>query len=86
MKQFYLYAILLLTIGACGQAPKSTAEQPVGTSTDTSQYQVALLVMPGVYNTELVAPMDIFQHTKFREGIKSMRVFTVAKQGCLKDL
>lgn len=35
--------------------------------------------MNGVYNTELTAPMDIFQHTKYREGIKVMEVFTVAK-------
>lgn len=34
--------------------------------------------MDGVYNTELTAPYDIFQHTKFREGIKAMNVFTIA--------
>ena len=34
--------------------------------------------MDGVYNTELTAPYDIFQHTIFREGIKAMNVFTVA--------
>lgn len=34
--------------------------------------------MDGVYNTELTAPYDIFQHTIFRERIKPMRVFTVA--------
>jgi len=41
-------------------------------------YNVAFLIMDGVYNTELTAPYDIFQHTIFREGIKPMRVFTVA--------
>jgi len=35
--------------------------------------------MDGVYNTELTAPMDIFQHTQYRDGIKPMNVFTVAK-------
>ncbi|MEL6989883.1 MAG: DJ-1/PfpI family protein, partial [Bacteroidota bacterium] len=30
------------------------------------------------YNTELTAPYDIFQHTIFREGIKSMNTFMVA--------
>ena len=34
--------------------------------------------MDGVYNSELTAPYDIFQHTIFREGIKAMNVFTVA--------
>jgi len=34
--------------------------------------------MDGVYNTELTAPYDIFQHTIFRDSIKAMNVFTVA--------
>lgn len=45
---------------------------------DTSVYNVAFLIMDGTFNTELTAPMDIFHHTKFREGIKPMSVFTVA--------
>jgi transcriptional regulator GlxA family with amidase domain len=45
---------------------------------DPDRYNVAFLVMDGTYNTELTAPYDIFQHTKFREGIKAMNVFTVA--------
>lgn len=45
---------------------------------DEDQYQVAFLIMDGVYNTELTAPFDIFQHTIFRDSIKPMRVFTVA--------
>ena len=31
-----------------------------------------------MYNTELTAPFDIFQHTIFRQNIKAMNVFTVA--------
>lgn len=42
------------------------------------RYNVAFLIMDGVYNTELTAPFDIFQHTIFRENIKSMNVFLVA--------
>jgi len=42
------------------------------------RYNVGFLIMDGVYNTELTAPYDIFQHTKFRVGIKAMNVFTVA--------
>jgi len=34
--------------------------------------------MDGVYNTELTAPYDIFQHTKFRKGIKPMVPFLLA--------
>lgn len=43
------------------------------------RYQVGILIMDGVYNTELVAPYDIFQHTQYRKGIKQMDVFTIAK-------
>ncbi|MGB5205313.1 DJ-1/PfpI family protein [Eudoraea sp.] len=41
-------------------------------------YNVAFLIMDGTYNTEFTAPYDIFQHTKYREGIKAMNTFTVA--------
>jgi transcriptional regulator GlxA family with amidase domain len=43
------------------------------------RYNVGILIMDGVYNTEFTAPYDIFQHTKFREGIKAMNVFSLAK-------
>lgn len=45
---------------------------------EPNRYNVAFLIMDGVYNTELTAPYDIFQHTIFRENIKAMNVFTVA--------
>lgn len=45
---------------------------------DPDRYNVGFLIMDGVYNTELTAPFDIFQHTIFREGIKSMNTFLVA--------
>ena len=45
---------------------------------DESRYNVAFLIMDGVYNTELTAPYDIFQHTIFRKGIKAMNTFLVA--------
>ncbi|MAM27874.1 MAG: glutamine amidotransferase [Flavobacteriaceae bacterium] len=45
---------------------------------DSTRYNVGFLIMDGVYNTELTAPYDIFQHTVFRENSKAMNVFTVA--------
>jgi transcriptional regulator GlxA family with amidase domain len=45
---------------------------------EPNRYNVGFLIMDGVYNTELTAPYDIFQHTIFRENIKAMNVFTVA--------
>ncbi len=32
---------------------------------EEGRYNVAFLIMDGVYNTELTAPYDIFQHTIF---------------------
>ena len=46
----------------------------------SDRYQVGILIMDCVYNTELTAPYDIFQHTQFREGIKQMDVFLIAKE------
>ncbi|NOQ74589.1 MAG: glutamine amidotransferase [Crocinitomix sp.] len=45
---------------------------------DTANYNVAFLIMDGVFNSELTAPYDIFHHTIFRDSIKPMNVFTVA--------
>tara|TARA_B110000037_G_scaffold39279_1_gene48528 strand:- start:20027 stop:20371 length:345 start_codon:yes stop_codon:yes gene_type:complete len=46
---------------------------------DSANYTVAFLIMDGVFNTELTGPFDIFYHTMFRDSIKPMNVFTVAK-------
>ncbi len=43
-----------------------------------NRYNVAFLIMDGVYNTEFTAPYDIFQHTQYRKNIKAMNTFTVA--------
>lgn len=43
------------------------------------RYNVGFLIMDGVYNSELTAPYDIFQHTVFRDSIKAMNTFMVAK-------
>lgn len=45
---------------------------------EPDRYNVAFLIMDGVYNTELTAPFDIFQHTIFRDSIKAMNTFLVA--------
>jgi transcriptional regulator GlxA family with amidase domain len=45
---------------------------------EADRYNVAFLIMDGVYNTELTAPYDIFQHTIFRDSIRAMNTFMVA--------
>jgi len=56
-------------------APTTTTTRP---TLAPNRYNVAFLIMDGVYNTELTAPYDIFQHTVFRKNIKAMNTFTVA--------
>jgi len=74
-----LLTIMLLT-NCSSEQPKehlepSTIQRP---EIIDGRYNVAIFIMDGTYNTELTAPYDIFQHTQYREGIKSMNVFTVA--------
>lgn len=79
----YLPVLLVLLIGC---TPR-TAQQLTGDSLQIEyrtpdlqpdRYNVAFLIMDGVYNTELTAPYDIFQHTIFRKGVKQMNTFLVA--------
>jgi len=72
-----LYALLFILLG-CAPDQK-IAQMAVQVKPQSDHYNVGLLIMDGVYNTELTAPMDIFQHTQYRKGIKPMKVFTVAK-------
>jgi transcriptional regulator GlxA family with amidase domain len=80
--KYLLIASSVLVLLSCRQTTEESVsveeESAVDSFTDTSVYNVAFLIMDGTFNTELTAPMDIFHHTKFREGIKPMRVFTVA--------
>lgn len=66
-------------MGCDSPANKETARVSQEPELVEGRYNVAFLVMDGTFNTELTAPYDIFQHTKYREGIKAMNVFTVAK-------
>lgn len=84
MKYFTLLLMGCLFI-ACGEnVPESTHSQEKETvlktfpKLDKTRYNVGFLIMDGVFNTELTAPFDIFQHTIFRDSIKAMNVFTVA--------
>jgi len=79
------FLLILLIFSACSLDNQSSTTLPQSTTTVSSppplvpnRYNVALLIMDGVYNTELTAPYDIFQHTIFRKNIKAMNTFTVA--------
>jgi transcriptional regulator GlxA family with amidase domain len=70
MSKYLLLILSLYLFGCC------TKEEKI--SLNPNFYNVAFLITDGTFNTELTAPYDIFQHTKFREGIKAMNVFTVS--------
>ncbi|MDP2527042.1 DJ-1/PfpI family protein [Maribacter dokdonensis] len=83
MKLKYLLILLPFILVSCNQkkAKKETTvvkERRQLPKLEPSNYNVAFLIMNGTFNTEFTAPFDIFQHTKFRKGIKAMNTFTVA--------
>lgn len=74
---------LLATLCACQPEPVPQEATPTAIPRPLlelapDRYNVAFLIMDGVYNTELTAPYDIFQHTIFRDSIKAMNTFMVA--------
>ncbi len=72
-----LLFVLVIILSSCSPTEqKTTYSNPPPLV--ANRYNVALLIMDGVYNTELTAPYDIFQHTIFRKNIKAMNTFTVA--------
>lgn len=82
MKYFIILLIFIGFTSGCkekkNQLEPSGAKQKRATRINPGNYNVAFLIMEGTYNTEFTAPFDIFQHTKYREGIKAMNTFTVA--------
>jgi transcriptional regulator GlxA family with amidase domain len=82
---YKLLPLIFLVFFGCDQAAKQeTREESTATTVRPTvelapnRYNVAFLIMDGVYNTELTAPYDIFQHTVFRDSIKAMNTFLVA--------
>ena len=74
--KYFIWCCFLLIISQSCDTPKSNNDKSI--YPDPANYNVAFLIMDGVYNTELTAPFDIFQHTIFRDGIRPMNTFLVA--------
>jgi transcriptional regulator GlxA family with amidase domain len=75
MKRIILQVSLLcLVLGACVAPDSELHAQEAGAPL---QLNVGFLIVDGVYNTELTAPLDVFQHTIFHAP-PGMRTFTVA--------
>ncbi|MEM1259844.1 MAG: glutamine amidotransferase, partial [Bacteroidota bacterium] len=80
MKYLILLSILVSLFLGCQTKLETSviSEERVLPKLIGNRYNVAFLIMDGVYNTEFTAPFDIFQHTQYRENIKAMNTFTVA--------
>jgi transcriptional regulator GlxA family with amidase domain len=79
MNKRYVILFIILSIASCRNPQKEEKkEHRLMPDLETNRYNVAFLIMDGVYNTEFTAPYDIFQHTQYRENIKAMNTFTVA--------
>ncbi len=76
MRTRLLPALLPLVLLALGAGCRAAAAAPAPPDAERP-LQVALLIVDGVYNTELIAPCDVFHHTVFHTK-PGMRVFTVA--------
>ena len=65
---------LVLLAGGCRSPAHESAP---AAATVRRTLAVGFVVVDGVYDTELVAPLDVFHHTRFHSN-PGMRVFTVA--------
>ena len=74
-----ILVLLLVAVSSCKPVQNhSGCTHQRNTELPPDRYNVGFLIMDGVFNTELTAPYDIFQHTIFRDSIKAMNVFLVA--------
>ena len=76
--RFLIFVIILSSTSCTHLQKEEKNETRLMPDLETNRYNVAFLIMDGVYNTEFTAPYDIFQHTQYRENIKAMNTFTVA--------
>ncbi len=70
--------VAILFLANC--AEKKSSESPNVVDTPVMppvQLNAAFLIVDGVYNSELIAPMDVLHHTVFHSD-KGIKVFTVA--------
>ncbi len=76
---FKLLPLILLSFSNfCCESPKSKSGDIGPPILPKQQLNAAFLIENGVYNSELIAPMDVLHHTVFHVD-KGIRVFTVAQ-------
>jgi transcriptional regulator GlxA family with amidase domain len=58
-----------------------TAQNVAATPTLPGVLTAGFVGIDGVYNSELIAPYDIFQHTVFRDSLNYIKPFVVSPEG-----
>ncbi|MFT4603344.1 MAG: transcriptional regulator GlxA family with amidase domain, partial [Rhodothermales bacterium] len=82
------FLMLTVALAACGNrapvdqpshsaARPSTPERPEGARVRTAGF----LITPEVFNSELMAPYDVFQHSIFRDRSDYIETFIVSEDG-----
>jgi transcriptional regulator GlxA family with amidase domain len=76
----FLLFIFVVALWSCETKDKDhqMASSQIVPVMPTQQLNAAFLVVDGVYNSELVAPMDVLHHTVFHHD-KGIKVFTIAE-------
>ncbi len=70
-----VFIVLILILG-CSKPRETDSENSRTPVMPSGVLNAAFLIVPGVYNSELIAPMDVLQHTIFHTE-NGIRVFTV---------
>lgn len=73
---FRFIPILIIALFSCTPEPSESASP---WQDDENRKNVAFLIMDGTFNSELTAPFDILHHTRYRDGIDGLDVFTIAE-------
>lgn len=73
--------LFLLVIGviACKSDESNIQKEPLVSVYPDKELNAAFLIVDGVYNSELVAPMDVLHHTIFHAD-PAIKVFTIAPE------
>ena len=78
MRTGYLIILISLLL-SCKKEPVSNNESTLAPVLPSVELNAAFVVVDGVYNSELIAPMDVLHHTMFHTD-PSIKVFLVAEK------
>ena len=83
---FFLCLALVLLIAACGAAQSEPPASATETTQETTLAPTGILTagfvgLETVYNSELMAPYDVLQHSVFRDSVNYIETFIVSPDG-----